>query len=60
MPDEQPRFHLVLRSEPSSVPVEVRLRRALKTLLRGLRLRVEKCALLPQDPGPDRRQSDRP
>jgi hypothetical protein len=43
------RFLLILRSETSSVPTAVRLRLAVKVLLRVFHLRVEEFEPLPQE-----------
>lgn len=43
---EQARYRLTLRSEPSSVPSPVRLRRLLKYLLRGFGFRCESVSEL--------------
>jgi hypothetical protein len=45
----EPRFRLTVRPERSSVPVEVRLRRAIKTLLRAFHLRVVELEPLPAE-----------
>jgi hypothetical protein len=45
----EPRFRLTLRSESSSVPVELRLRRLLKHVLRGLHFRCETLEELPNE-----------
>ncbi|MGH7178600.1 MAG: hypothetical protein ACREJC_14580 [Tepidisphaeraceae bacterium] len=45
-------FIIHLRAEPSGVPVIVRLRGALKVLLRSFRLRVVSVAEVPHDAQP--------
>jgi hypothetical protein len=45
----EPRFRLTLRSEPSSVPTPVRLRKLLKHELRWLRFRCEALEELPAE-----------
>jgi hypothetical protein len=55
-PSDQPRFHLVLRSEALPVPAVLRLRRLLKVLKRAYGfqcLMIEEVSLDPSTPRPD-------
>jgi hypothetical protein len=48
---ERPEFLLRLRAEPSGVPVALRLRRALKYLLRGCELKCVSVEQVKQEGG---------
>lgn len=52
LPNPEPVFRIELQSLPSSIPVAIRLRMALKTLLRAYRFRAVKVEPLPDGPEP--------